>query len=89
MLLWIYLLFIKLLTLCVFGIDKRAAVQGRWRTRESTLLLLCLIGGAAGGLIGMHLFHHKTRKSIFAVGIPVMVVVHILLILFCTDLILK
>ena len=78
--LWIYLLVINLVTLIAFGADKRAAVHGRWRTPEATLLGLCLIGGAAGGLIAMHVFHHKTRKMAFAVGVPVMLVIHIVLV---------
>ena len=55
-----------------FGIDKRKAVRHRWRIPEATLLGLCLLGGALGGLAGMHLFHHKTRKARFFVGVPVM-----------------
>ena len=78
--LWIYLLVINLVTLIAFGADKKAAVHGRWRTPEATLLGLCLIGGAAGGLIAMHVFHHKTRKMAFAVGVPVMLVVHVVLV---------
>lgn len=78
--LWIYLVIINIVTFIAFGMDKRAAVRGRWRTPEATLLGLSLIGGAAGALIAMHVFHHKTRKMVFAVGVPVMLVIHIVLI---------
>ena len=30
----------SLITFCVYGLDKRAAVRGRWRTPEATLHLL-------------------------------------------------
>ena len=86
---WICIICMNLLTFAVFGADKRAAVQGRWRVRESTLLLLCLLGGAAGGLLARHVFHHKTRKSRFAMGVPLMIAVQIVFLLTCTDLILK
>ncbi len=89
MLLWIYLLVINVLTFFIFRMDKKAAVHNRWRTPEATLLGLCLIVGAAGGFIAMHVFHHKTRKPLFAAGVPVMIAVHILLILAYMKLVLK
>ena len=63
---------VNLAAFAAFGIDKRKAVRRRWRIPEATLLGLCLLGGALGGLAGMHLFHHKTRKARFFVGVPVM-----------------
>ena len=67
-----YLAGVNLAAFAAFGIDKRKAVRHRWRIPEATLLGLCLLGGALGGLAGMHLFHHKTRKARFFVGLPVM-----------------
>lgn len=67
-----YLAAVNLVTFAAFGIDKYKAVRHRWRIPEATLLGLSLIGGALGGLAGMHLFHHKTRKARFFVGVPVM-----------------
>lgn len=68
----VYILTVNLLTLILFGIDKRRAVRGKWRIRESTLLGLSFIGGAAGGLSAMYLFRHKTRKMRFRLGVPLM-----------------
>ena len=59
----------------LMGIDKRRAVRDVWRIPEKTLLTACGLFAAAGGLIGMHVFHHKTRKMKFSVGVPVMLVV--------------
>ena len=68
-----YLAGVNLAAFAAFpGIDKRKAVRHRWRIPEATLLGLCLLGGALGGLAGMRLFHHKTRKARFFVGVPVM-----------------
>ena len=67
-----YLAAVNLVTFAAFGIDKWKAVRHRWRIPEATLLGLSLIGGALGGLAGMRLFHHKTRKARFFVGVPVM-----------------
>lgn len=56
------------LSLVAFGLyraDKRAAEHGGWRTRESTLHLVALLGGWPGALAGRRLFRHKTRKQPF------------------------
>lgn len=49
----------------IYGEDKSAAEQGRWRTPESTLHMLALVGGWSGALVAQHFFHHKTTKQPF------------------------
>lgn len=56
---------ISLLTFFVYYTDKRRAVKGQWRVRESVLLGLGLLGGAAGALAGMNCFRHKTKHWYF------------------------
>ncbi|MEE2785817.1 MAG: DUF1294 domain-containing protein [Myxococcota bacterium] len=51
------------LTLCLFGLDKGAAMLGKRRIRESTLHRLEYLGGWPGALIAMRLFNHKRRKA--------------------------
>ena len=41
----------SLVTFAAYALDKSAAQKGQWRTRESTLHLLGLIGGWPGALI--------------------------------------
>ncbi len=55
----------SILTFIIYGLDKRAAKQKEWRTPERRLLLFGFAGGALGGLAGMTVFHHKTRKFYF------------------------
>lgn len=78
----IYLIGINIITIAVYGIDKRNAVHGKWRIRVSTLLGLAAAGGAAGALLAMHLFHHKTRKKKFTIGVPLMLLVQIMFLFF-------
>lgn len=49
----------------MYGMDKRAAVRGTWRTPESTLHVLSLLGGWPGALIAQQVFRHKTAKRSF------------------------
>ena len=59
----------------MMGIDKRRAVRDSWRIPERTLLAACGLFAALGGLIGMYVFRHKTRKLKFSLGVPAMLVV--------------
>lgn len=56
----------------LMGLDKRKAIRGVRRIPEKTLLTACGLFAAAGGLIGMRVFHHKTRKTKFRLGVPLM-----------------
>lgn len=49
----------------MYGADKSAAEQGRWRTSESTLHTIALLGGWPGALVARRVFRHKTIKQPF------------------------
>ena len=76
----IYFLCINILCFALFGIDKRRAIKKKWRISESALLITSLLGGVVGGLIGMYVFHHKTRKTKFVILMPLILIVHVLVI---------
>jgi len=57
----------SLIAFVVYALDKAAARAGRWRTQESTLHLLALIGGWPGALLAQRQFRHKTAKTSFLV----------------------
>ncbi len=63
-------------------IDKHNAEQRRSRIRIVTLLTLSFIGGSIGGLIAMYLFHHKTQKDYFTVGLPLMIIMQVLVVFY-------
>lgn len=68
------ILLLNLITMIVYGVDKQKAIRGSWRVPEKTLIGLAVFGGSIGAFIGMHLFHHKTKKPKFYIGIPVILV---------------
>lgn len=76
----VYLLALNLVTFFTYGWDKRKARQNQWRIPEHTLLVLAFVGGGVGALLGMRVFHHKTRKTKFRLGVPVALLLWLLLI---------
>lgn len=78
--LYIWLIVINIITFAVFGIDKKKAIDGKFRIKELTLFVLSLLGGSLGGLIAMHTFHHKTRKWYFKFGIPLILMAWVAMI---------
>ena len=70
---------VNLVTFAVYGIDKAKAKRGAWRVPERTLFLLPLLGGSLGALLGMRVFHHKTKHWYFVWGIPLILLAQIAL----------
>ena len=68
------------LTFALYGIDKSRARRGAWRIRESTLLGTAACFGALGALLGMYVFHHKTKHRAFALGVPALLLVQAVLL---------
>ena len=55
----------SVVSFALYRADKSAARDGRWRTPESTLHLVDLLGGWPGGLVAQDVFRHKSRKGSF------------------------
>ena len=67
----IYLAAINALAFAVYGWDKaRSKVKGARRVPEKTLFLLAILGGSVGAILGMRVWHHKTRHWYFRYGLP-------------------
>lgn len=81
-LLILYILVINVITLVAFGIDKIAAIEHDSRIKIVTLLGLAFVGGSIGALIGMYAFRHKIRKDYFAVGVPLIIVMQVVILFF-------
>lgn len=82
----IYLGFINLLSFLAFGFDKYRANRDKWRLKNGLLLGLSFIGGALGGIVGMKVFRHKTKKSYYKMGLPLMVLMQVLILVLFMNL---
>ena len=78
----IYLIIINLITFIVFALDKICAIKKKWRYKEVYLLGMCFVGGAIGGFLAMYLFRHKTKKKVFVIGLPLIIIIHLFIILW-------
>ena len=52
-------------TFLAYAIDKSAALNNRWRTKESTLHIFGLVGGWPGALLAQKTLRHKSKKEEF------------------------
>jgi uncharacterized membrane protein YsdA (DUF1294 family) len=51
-----------------------------WRVPEAVLWICSFLGGSIGGLAGMHLFRHKTKKLSFQLMMAVILVIQAVVI---------
>ena len=70
----------NIVAFALMGHDKRCARQGKWRVPEKTLFLVTACFGVLGGVLGMKVFHHKTRHWYFKVVFPVLLIIQIAVI---------
>jgi len=63
--LFVYLI-MSLTTFIIYARDKTMAHKNEWRTSESTLHLLELLGGWPGALITQRVIRHKNKKNILS-----------------------
>lgn len=82
----IYILIINVITFFIMWFDKHEAKIGDWRVPERTLFLLVLLGGGIGGIAGMYVFRHKTRKWYFKIGFPAILIMQIILVIYLKNL---
>ena len=78
----VYLFVINLAGFLVMAFDKNKARRNKWRVPEAALFLFAIFGGSIGCLLGMRIFHHKTQKPRFYIGIPVILGIQVLVLLY-------
>ncbi len=82
----IYFIVINFIGIAAMASDKIRAMERRYRIPEAILLLFAVIGGSIGSILGMLLFHHKTRKPLFRYGLPLILILQIGLIILLRSL---
>ena len=77
----IYLIIINVIAFLAMYIDKRKAQKNKRRIPEKTLFTLVALGGGIGGILGMYLFRHKTKKTRFVIGFPSILIFEVLIVI--------
>lgn len=77
-----YFCVINLVAVFLYGLDKYKAKKDRWRIPEKVLIGIAMIGGSIGALVGMKMFHHKTKKMKFYLGVPVILILQAVLAVY-------
>ena len=75
------MIFVNLIAFLLCYIDKRNAINNRYRIREYDFLFLSFIGGCFGMILGMYMFHHKTKKLKFKL-VYFMIIMWIFILLY-------
>lgn len=70
----------------MFWLDKKYAVENNWRIPEKTLLFMATSGGAAGALIAMEVFRHKTSKFPFPQFMPRIIVAQLIIFIVIANI---
>ena len=78
----IYLLIVNAAGFILMLADKMKAQKNLWRIPEIWLFAISVLGGSIGSLLGMSAFRHKTQKFHFILGMPLILAVQILIIIF-------
>lgn len=71
---------LNLVSFSLMAADKCRAQAGKWRIPEKTLFLATACFGGLGGVLGMKVFHHKTRHWYFRVFFPGLLVIQVTLL---------
>lgn len=80
----IYLIIMNFIGFFIMAIDKRKAKKHAWRIPEKILFLASFLGGSIGTWAGMYVFRHKTKHWYFVIGMPLILVWHVVLVLHFT-----
>lgn len=75
----LYLLIINAIGFLLMLADKQKARKNLWRIPESTLFTAAAFGGSIGCILGMYTFRHKTKRWIFVLGMPAILIAQIAL----------
>ena len=76
----IYYALVNIALFAMMGFDKMQAIRGNRRVPEAKLFTVAMAGGSIGGLAGMQIWHHKTRKPAFHFVFWAATIIHLYLL---------
>ena len=79
-----YLIFINIVGLLSMYLDKYFAKNDMYRISEKNLFFIAIIGGSIGSIIGMYQFRHKTKHRQFTTGLPFIIFIQIMILIYYT-----
>lgn len=79
-----YLTFINIVGLLSMYLDKYFAKNNMYRISEKNLFFIAIIGGSIGSIIGMYQFRHKTKHRQFTTGLPFIIFIQIMILIYYT-----
>lgn len=79
-----YLIFINIVGLLSMYLDKYFAKNNMYRISEKNLFFIVIIGGSIGSIIGMYQFRHKTKHRQFTTGLPFIIFIQIMILIYYT-----
>ena len=77
----IYLIIVNIISFIIYGIDKLLAIKHLYRISEIALITLSSLGGSIGSILGMVIFHHKTKKIKFIILNPLILIIQIIFLI--------
>lgn len=78
----VFILIINIIAIILMKRDKEYAQTGKRRIRETTLLLVALIGGSLGMYYAMFKYKHKTLHNKFRYGVPLIMLIQTTYIIY-------
>ena len=78
-----WILAVSVIAVILTAADKIKAKKQKYRISEKALMICGLFGGAAAEYLTMKIIRHKTLHKRFMIGLPLIVVFHLLLAAVC------
>ena len=78
----IFLIILNIVSAAIVVKDKNAAIKKKKRISEKALILIAVLGGGIGMYLAMITVRHKTRHSLFMLGVPAITIIDAILFYF-------
>lgn len=82
----LFFIMINALAIILVKKDKEFAQSGARRVRESTLLIIALVGGGFGEYYAMYKYKHKTLHKKFLYGVPIAIMLNTMMLTYSLTL---